>query len=162
MRAAFLAFFATFAGCYLLYTLPDLVASMLGRSMPIWFYESQASSPAGAAAQHAAPALSQSPVASHAGLQRSVPPWIRESQGSAVCWMRAGRQGQRQPRHQGRRAPRWLAPKQRLPPRSPQMPGQLGHRSVAYLPSPLPLLLQNMLLAIGTCTFNYVITAFYR
>jgi hypothetical protein len=42
------------------------------------------------------------------------------------------------------------------------MPGQLGHRSVAYLPSPLPLLLQNMLLAIGTCTFNYVITAFYR
>lgn len=41
MRGFFLAFLATFAGCFLFYTLPDAVAAQLGRVMPIWFYEGQ-------------------------------------------------------------------------------------------------------------------------
>lgn len=41
IRAAFLAFLATFAGCYLFYTLPDLVASLAGKVLPPVFYESQ-------------------------------------------------------------------------------------------------------------------------
>lgn len=41
MRGAFLAFLATFCGCICFYTLPDFVASQLGRVMPFWFYEGQ-------------------------------------------------------------------------------------------------------------------------
>ncbi|KAI7841013.1 hypothetical protein COHA_005241 [Chlorella ohadii] len=41
LRGFFLAFLATFCGCFFFYTLPDAVAAQLGRIMPIWFYEGQ-------------------------------------------------------------------------------------------------------------------------
>ncbi len=41
MRGCFLAFLATFCGCFFLYTLPDAIAAQLGRVMPYWFYEGQ-------------------------------------------------------------------------------------------------------------------------
>lgn len=41
MRGCFLAFLATFCGCFFLYTLPDAIAAQLGRVMPFWFYEGQ-------------------------------------------------------------------------------------------------------------------------
>lgn len=41
MRGCFLAFLATFCGCFFLYTLPDFIAAQLGRVMPFWFYEGQ-------------------------------------------------------------------------------------------------------------------------
>jgi hypothetical protein len=41
IRGAFLAFLATFLGCFLLYTLPDAVAANMGRVLPLWFYEAQ-------------------------------------------------------------------------------------------------------------------------
>ena len=41
MRGFFLAFLATFCGCFCFYTLPDTIAAQLGRVMPIWFYEGQ-------------------------------------------------------------------------------------------------------------------------
>jgi hypothetical protein len=40
-RGLLLAVVATFAGCALLYSFPDALASALGRSMPYWFYESE-------------------------------------------------------------------------------------------------------------------------
>ena len=43
MRGFFLAFLATFCGCFCFYTLPDAIAAQLGRVMPIWFYEGQVS-----------------------------------------------------------------------------------------------------------------------
>lgn len=43
LRGFFLAFLATFCGCFFFYTLPDAVAAQLGRVMPIWFYEGQVS-----------------------------------------------------------------------------------------------------------------------
>lgn len=42
MRGAFLAFLATFGGCFAFYTAPDAIASALGRVLPLWFYEGQA------------------------------------------------------------------------------------------------------------------------
>jgi len=41
MRGALLATAATFLGCALFFTLPDLIASQLNRTMPYWFYESE-------------------------------------------------------------------------------------------------------------------------
>jgi hypothetical protein len=41
MRGFLLAFMATFAGCILFYTLPDAIASALGRVLPVAFYEGQ-------------------------------------------------------------------------------------------------------------------------
>jgi hypothetical protein len=41
LRGAFLAFLATFIGCFLLYTAPDAIAAQLNRVMPYWFYEGQ-------------------------------------------------------------------------------------------------------------------------
>lgn len=46
LRGALLAIVATFVGCFLIYTLPDLVAAQLNRPMPYWFYESEVSSAA--------------------------------------------------------------------------------------------------------------------
>ena len=44
VRGCLLAVMATFAGCFLLYTLPDAVASQLGKQLPYMFYERQVSS----------------------------------------------------------------------------------------------------------------------
>ncbi len=41
MRGFFLAFLATFSGCFFFYTLPDAIAAQLGRVLPFWFYEGQ-------------------------------------------------------------------------------------------------------------------------
>ena len=42
LRGALLAFFATFLGVFLFFTLPDLVAgNILRRPMPFWFYENE-------------------------------------------------------------------------------------------------------------------------
>ena len=41
MRGALLATAATFLGCALFFTLPDLVAAQLNKAMPYWFYESE-------------------------------------------------------------------------------------------------------------------------
>lgn len=41
LRGAFLAFLATFTGCFLLYTFPDAVAAQFNKVMPYWFYEGQ-------------------------------------------------------------------------------------------------------------------------
>lgn len=41
LRGCFLAFMATFAGCFLFYTAPDAVAAQLNRVLPLWFYEGQ-------------------------------------------------------------------------------------------------------------------------
>lgn len=41
LRGFFLAFLATFCGCFFFYTLPDAVAAAAGRVMPAWFYEGQ-------------------------------------------------------------------------------------------------------------------------
>jgi hypothetical protein len=43
LRGALLAIAATFLGCFLFYTLPDLVAAQFNRQMPYWFYESEVS-----------------------------------------------------------------------------------------------------------------------
>ncbi len=40
-RALFLAALATFGGCALVFTFPDALASSLGRSLPVWVYESE-------------------------------------------------------------------------------------------------------------------------
>jgi hypothetical protein len=40
-RGFLLAFAATFGGCFLFYTLPDLVASIFKVNMPYWFYSGQ-------------------------------------------------------------------------------------------------------------------------
>ena len=44
VRGCLLAVMATFAGCLLLYTIPDAVASQLGKQLPYIFYERQVSS----------------------------------------------------------------------------------------------------------------------
>ena len=44
VRGCLLAVMATFAGCFLLYTFPDAVASQLGKQLPYMFYERQVSS----------------------------------------------------------------------------------------------------------------------
>ena len=41
MRGAFLAFLATFIGCFALYTAPDAIAAAMNRVLPLWFYEGQ-------------------------------------------------------------------------------------------------------------------------
>ena len=42
LRGALLAFFATFLGVFLFFTLPDLfVGNILRRPMPFWFYENE-------------------------------------------------------------------------------------------------------------------------
>jgi hypothetical protein len=41
MRGAFLAFLATFVGCFLFYTAPDAIAAAFNRVLPLWFYEGQ-------------------------------------------------------------------------------------------------------------------------
>lgn len=41
MRGFFLAFLATFCGCFCFYTMPDAIAAQLGRVLPFWFYEGQ-------------------------------------------------------------------------------------------------------------------------
>ena len=43
VRGCLLAVMATFAGCFLLYTFPDAVASQLGKELPYMFYERQVS-----------------------------------------------------------------------------------------------------------------------
>lgn len=40
-RGLLLAVVATFGGCALFYSLPDALASAVGRSLPYWFYESE-------------------------------------------------------------------------------------------------------------------------
>lgn len=40
-RALLLSVMATFAGCFLFYTLPDSLLSAFGKSMPVWFYEGE-------------------------------------------------------------------------------------------------------------------------
>ncbi len=44
VRGCLLAVMATFAGCFLLYTFPDAIASQLGKQLPYMFYERQVSS----------------------------------------------------------------------------------------------------------------------
>lgn len=41
LRGCLLAFLATFAGCFLFFTLPDLVASKIGKQLPYWFYANE-------------------------------------------------------------------------------------------------------------------------
>lgn len=41
LRGAFLAFLATFVGCFLFYTAPDAIAAQFNRVLPFWFYEGQ-------------------------------------------------------------------------------------------------------------------------
>lgn len=41
VRGCLLAVMATFAGCFLLYTFPDAIASQLGKQLPYMFYERQ-------------------------------------------------------------------------------------------------------------------------
>lgn len=41
IRAFFLAFLATTAGCLFSFTLPDGVASLLGKTLPAWVYANQ-------------------------------------------------------------------------------------------------------------------------
>ena len=41
LRGCLLAFLATFAGCFLFFTLPDLVASQLNKQLPYWFYANE-------------------------------------------------------------------------------------------------------------------------
>lgn len=41
LRGALLAVAATFLGCALFFTLPDIVAAQLNKTMPYWFYESE-------------------------------------------------------------------------------------------------------------------------
>ena len=41
IRGAFLAFLATFGGCFALYTAPDAVAAAVNKVLPLWFYEGQ-------------------------------------------------------------------------------------------------------------------------
>lgn len=41
LRGFFLAFLATFGGCFMAYTLPDALASQFGKVLPFWFYEGQ-------------------------------------------------------------------------------------------------------------------------
>ena len=43
LRGCLLAFLATFAGCFLFFTLPDLVASKINRQLPYWFYANEVS-----------------------------------------------------------------------------------------------------------------------
>ncbi len=43
LRGCLLAFLATFAGCFLFFTLPDLVASQLNKQLPYWFYANEVS-----------------------------------------------------------------------------------------------------------------------
>lgn len=39
LRGTILAFMATFLGCFVAYTLPDMVAATVNRVLPYWFYE---------------------------------------------------------------------------------------------------------------------------
>ncbi|KAL0036256.1 hypothetical protein WJX79_010396 [Trebouxia sp. C0005] len=41
LRGCLLAFLATFAGCFLFFTLPDLIASQLNKQLPYWFYANE-------------------------------------------------------------------------------------------------------------------------
>ena len=41
LRGALLAVAATFLGCALFFTLPDMAAAQLNKTMPYWFYESE-------------------------------------------------------------------------------------------------------------------------
>ncbi|DBA99510.1 hypothetical protein WJX82_000233 [Trebouxia sp. C0006] len=41
LRGCLLAFLATFAGCFLFFTLPDLIASKLNKQLPYWFYANE-------------------------------------------------------------------------------------------------------------------------
>ncbi|KAL3140129.1 hypothetical protein ABBQ38_004406 [Trebouxia sp. C0009 RCD-2024] len=41
LRGCLLAFLATFAGCFLFFTLPDLVASKINKQLPYWFYANE-------------------------------------------------------------------------------------------------------------------------
>lgn len=41
LRGALLAVAATFLGCAVFFTLPDMVAAQLNKTMPYWFYESE-------------------------------------------------------------------------------------------------------------------------
>lgn len=43
LRGCLLAFLATFAGCFLFFTLPDLVASKINKQLPYWFYANEVS-----------------------------------------------------------------------------------------------------------------------
>lgn len=39
LRGTGLAFGATFLGCFVAYTMPDMAANAAGRVLPYWFYE---------------------------------------------------------------------------------------------------------------------------
>ena len=41
IRAALLGLFGMFMGTMLFWTLPDAISAQLGKTMPVWFYESQ-------------------------------------------------------------------------------------------------------------------------
>lgn len=43
LRGCLLGFLATFFGCFLFFTLPDLVASKINRQLPYWFYANEVS-----------------------------------------------------------------------------------------------------------------------
>ena len=43
LRGCLLAFLATFAGCFLFFTLPDLIASKINKQLPYWFYANEVS-----------------------------------------------------------------------------------------------------------------------
>ena len=60
LRGCLLAFLATFAGCFLFFTLPDLIASKINKQLPYWFYANEVSSRKLTHRTHSAPEHKQS------------------------------------------------------------------------------------------------------